>query len=758
VPGSIFEFLFKYRPLVFREGRLTFESPLALAVLVPAVVLLAAIAVWTYRRVGGKATARDRTVLSIIRVATLAVIAFSLLRPALLVSNVVPQQNYVGVLVDDSRSMRITDNGDAPRSGFVGQELGAESDLIRRLEDRFQLRYYRFSANAERVPDVAGLDYSGTRTRIAPALDRVREELAPVPLSGLVVITDGADNAAAGLTETLLALKAAQVPVYTVGLGRERYDKDIELSRVSTPRQVLKGASLVVDLLVSQSGYAGEKVNVVVEDEGSIVGSQEVELPGDGEPVPVRVHFTADQAGPRRFTFRVPAQEGELVLENNEQDALIDVRDNTIKILYFEGEPRPEVKFTRRAIEEEKNLQLVVLMRSAEDKYWRGSIDSAQELEHGFPRTRDELFRYQGLILGTVEASAFTHEQMRMIADFVSERGGGLLTLGGRHSYAQGGYVGTPVAEALPVEIETSYGTDTTFFDSLRITPTRAGLANPVAQIAPTEDASAKAWETLPRLTTPNPLGSLKPGATALLVGKGDHLNDQPVLAWQRYGRGLAVSLGVQDTWLWQMVPPLEDMTHETFWRQMLRWLVSATPDQVTVTLPADRAAPGESVRIIAEVDDEAFLRVNNSSVIAHVTRGDGTVEDIPLDWTIEQDGEYQGAFTPSSTGLYRIDVEATTPAGALKARPTFINIEESRSEYFGSQLNKSLLQRIARETGGRYYTPATVRTLPEDLSITGRGSTVIEEKELWDMPILLVLVLSLMAAEWLFRRRKGLA
>jgi uncharacterized membrane protein len=758
VPGSIFEFLFKYRPLVFREGHLTFESPLALAILVPVVVVLAVVAVWTYRRVGGKSTARDRTVLSILRVSMLAVLAFSLLRPALLVSNVVPQQNYVGILVDDSRSMRITDNGDAPRSAFVGQAFGAESDLVRRLEDRFQLRYFRFSTNAERVPDVTGLDFTGSRTRIAPALDRVREELAPVPLSGLVVITDGADNAAAGLTETLLALKAAEVPVYTVGLGRERYDKDIELSRVSTPRQVLKGASLVVDLLVSQSGYAGQHVNVVVEDEGSIVGSEDVELPGDGEPVPVRVHFTADQAGPRRFTFRVPAQPGELVLENNEQDALIDVRDNTIKILYFEGEPRPEVKFTRRAIEEEKNLQLVVLMRSAEDKYWRGSIDSAQELEHGFPRTRDELFRYQGLILGTVEASAFTHEQLRMIADFVSERGGGLLTLGGRHSYAQGGYIGTPVAEALPVEIETSFGTDTLFFDSLRVTPTRAGLANPVAQIAPTEEASAKAWEKLPHLTTPNPLGSLKPGATALLVGKGDHLNDQPVLAWQRYGRGLAVSLGVQDTWLWQMVPPLEDMTHETFWRQMLRWLVSATPDQVTVTLPADRAAPGESVRIIAEVDDEAFLRVNNSKVIAHVTRGDGTVEDIPLDWTIEQDGEYQGAFTPPSTGLYRIDVDATTPGGSLKARPAYISIEESRSEYFGSQLNTSLLQRISRETGGRFYTPATVRTLPEDLSITGRGSTVIEEKELWNMPILLVLVLSLMAAEWLFRRRKGLA
>ena len=95
----------------------------------------------------------------------------------------------------------------------------------------------------------------------------------------------------------------------------------------------------------------------------------------------------------------------------------------------------------------------------------------------------------------------------------------------------------------------------------------------------------------------------------------------------------------------------------------------------------------------------------------------------------------------------------------ACFCRPSsFIDVAPSRSEYFGSQLNESLLERIANETGGRYYTPETVASLPEDLSITGRGSTIIEEKDLWDMPILLLLLLSMMAAEWLYRRRKGLA
>ncbi|HUF67985.1 MAG TPA: glutamine amidotransferase [Longimicrobiales bacterium] len=754
---TIFEFLFKYRPLVFTEGRLTFQSPIGIALLIPVVVLVVALAMWTYRSVAGKATDRDRVVLATLRACALAIIAFALLRPVLLVSSVVPQQNYVAVVFDDSRSMRIIDDDEA-RSAFVAQAFGPGSALVAQLEDRFQLRYFGFSASTERLNDPGMLSFAGSNTRIAPALDRVREDLAALPLSGIVVVTDGADNSALGMTESLLALQAAQVPVYTVGLGHEHYAKDVELSRVSTPRTVLKGASLVVDLLVSQSGYTGKTVRVVVEDDGRIVGSEEVTLPPDGEPVPVRVHFTAEEAGARRFRFRVPAQADEMVLENNEQEALIDVRDDRRKILFYEGEPRWEVGFMRRAVDADPNIQLVVLQRTAENKYMRLSVDDSTELFQGFPRTREELFTYDAIVLGTVEASAFTHEQMRMIADFVGDRGGGLLTFGGRRSYAEGGWTGTPVAEIMPIDIESSSPIDTLFFDSLVVRPTRAGQTHPAMQLAGSEAASRTQWESLPRISTANRLGPLKPGATALLTGRGDILDEHPVLAFQRFGSGLSIALAAQDTWLWQMIPPLEDMSHETFWRQMLRWLVNDSPDQVTVALPADRSSPGEAVRIIANVSDEAFVRVNSSMVTAKITSPTGQVSELPLDWTIEQDGEYRSVFTPQETGLHRIDVEAVYGDRTVASDPAYIDIAESRSEYFGSQLNATLLQRISRETGGRHYTPSTVSSLPEDLSITGRGSTVIEEKDLWDMPILLLLLLSMMAAEWLYRRRKGLA
>lgn len=756
---SVFTFLFKYRPLVFRQGHLAFSPPLPALVLVVVALVLAAFLVWTYVRVRGKTGVRDRTILLALRLAVLAVLVFALFRPALVLSTVVPQQNYLGILVDDSRSMRIADTG-SPRSDFVQRDFGPESLLIKQLAARFRLRFFRFSSGADRVGDLSQLTYAGDRTEIAPALDRVRQELSPEPVSGFVLVSDGADNAPGTLTESLLALKAAGIPVFTVGVGRAAYDHDIELSRVATPRQVLKGSSLVVDLMVSQHGYAGREVPLYVEDGGTILNSQQVRLPADGEPTTVRVHFTADEVGPRRFRFRIPPQPGELVPENNVQEALIDVRDDREKVLYFEGEPRFEMKFIRRAVQEDQNLQLVVLQRTAENKYLRLEVDSANQLVGGFPRTRDELFKYRGLILGSIEASYFSHDQLNMIADFVSERGGGLLMLGGRRSFGEGGWAGTPVADVLPIDLAEQDAGDTTFFAELKVSPTRAGLAHVITQLAPTEEESAKRWPELPALSTFNHVRGLKPGATALLVGEGPDLpNGQPVLVQQRYGRGNVLAFAVQDSWMWQMSDSVsvEDMTFETFWRQLLRWLVSTVPEQVTVNLPTDRVMPGEAVRIGAEVDDDNYLKLNSSRVTAHVKAPSGAVQDVPLEWTVDRDGAYAGSFTPTELGVYAITVDATTAGHTLSSEPAYLNAAEGTGEYFGSQLHPALLKRVAEETGGRYYTPADVASLPEDVSFAGKGATVVEEKDLWDMPLIFLLLLLLVSSEWAYRRWRGL-
>jgi uncharacterized membrane protein/nitrogen fixation protein FixH len=771
---KLFRFLFKYPPLMFRQGDFAWGLSRPVLLMVAAAIALAVAALLTYRGMSTIERPRDRIVLVGLRLASLAVLFFCLVRPTLILKAAVPQQNFIGVLIDDSRSMAIADRDGQPRSAFVQEQLGAaRAPLLEALSRRFVIRFFRFSSSSDHVQSASELKYGGTATRLGQALDRARDELAGLPLAGLVMITDGADTSDASIDESLASLKARSIPVFTVGVGQERFARDIQVTRVETPRAALKGTALVVDVVVSQTGYSGQTVPVTVEDDGRIVSTQEVKLPADGEAATVKVRFTATEAGPRLFRFRVAEQPGEQVIQNNARDALIEVHDRKERVLYFEGEPRPEMAFMNRALKDDNNLNVVVLQRTAENKYYRINPSNPEELLGGFPKTREELFAYRGLILGSVEAASFSPEQLRMIADFVSKRGGGLLALGGRRSFAEGGWTGTPVGEVFPVIPDPA---NSKYLSWLDVHPTRAGALFPVTQIGGTESASTAKWNDMPQVTTVNSVHQVKPGATILLTGLDNRRQEQVVLAYQRYGRGKAIAMPIQDSWSWKMDAkvPVTDTTHAMFWRRMVRWLVDGVPDQVNLTTNADRVEPGEPVKLSAEVLDASYIEVNDSRASAHVTSPSGKTSDVPLDWTVTRDGDYRATIVPDEPGLYDIKVTATRAAGGankatgsdggdrkekdLGSASMHIRVSAGDAEYFDAAMRAPLLQRIAEETGGRFFTAANASGLPETISYTGRGVTVVEERDLWDMPALLIMLVGLVSAEWGFRRTRGLA
>ncbi len=755
---TLFRFLFKYPPLMFQQGDFSWGLSRPVLLVVAGGTALAVLALLTYRGVSATDRPRDRVVLVGLRLAALAVLLFCLFRPTLILKAAVPQQNFLGVLVDDSRSMSIADRDGQTRAAFIQQQLtGPNAKLLAALSQRFVVRFFSFASSSDRVASPADLKFNGTATRLGQALDRARDELSGLPLAGLVMVSDGADTSDAAIDQTLASLKARSIPVFTVGLGQERFARDIQVTRVETPRAVLKGTALVVDVVLSQTGYGGQTVPLSVEDDGRIVSTQEVTLPPDGESATVKVRFTASEPGARVFSFKVPAQKDEQVTQNNTRDALVQVNDRAEKILYYEGEPRFELKFVRRAVEDDKNLQVVTLDRTAENKYYRQAVTSSDELVGGFPKTREELFAYRGIILGSVEAASFTPEQLRMLADFVNKRGGGLLMLGGRRSFAEGGWGGTPVGEVLPVVIENA---SAKYFSEVQARPTRAGATFPVTEIAGDERASSAKWNDMPPVTTVNAIRQAKPGATVLLTGVDNRKQDQIVLAYQRYGRGKSIAMPIQDSWLWRMDAKVavNDTTHAMFWRRLIRWLVDGVPEQVNVSTTADRVEPGEAIKLTTEVLDSAYVEVNDSRVVAHVTSPSGRTTDVPVEWTVARDGDYRASFVPDESGIYEIRVGADRDQKPLGTATMHVRVSAGDAEYFDAAMRAPLLKRIAEETGGRFFTPANAAALPEAISYSGRGVTVVEERELWDMPALFILLIGLVGAEWGYRRMRGLA
>jgi uncharacterized membrane protein len=757
----LFEALFAYRPVIFQQGEFRFDvSSGAMVATLLAAGLLAA-ALLTLRHVRSTGPLRHRIVLVGLRLAVLALLLFCLFRPTLIVRAAVPQQNIVAVLLDDSLSMQIPDWDGQARAAFVREQFGAETrPLIDALEERFLVRVFRFSSSPSRVASADNLAFDGSRTHLGEALDGARQELTGLPVAGMVLVSDGADTGDPSLEESLLALRAGNVPVFSVGVGSPALERDVQIDRVTTPRRALRNATLLVDVVLTQAGYAGETVTVDVEDDGRIVGSEQVLLPRDGSPASVRIRAEAGLPGARVFSFRVSPLDGEVVTQNNARQALVEVVDAREKVLYFEGEPRFEMKFIRRGVAEDENIEIVALQRTADTRYMRIGGDE-DEVTGGFPRTREELFTYPGLILGSVEAGTFSGEQLQMIADFVDRRGGGLLMLGGARSFAEGGYGGTPVAAALPfVLTPDTPAAAPGDLRRVRVTPTRAGESHPTTQVAADEAASAARWADLPAISAVNAPLALKPGATLLLQGADEQGDPYPVLATQPFGAGRAVAFTAQDSWQWQMHAsvPLEDQTHENFWRQLVRYLVDGVPGPVEASTVEEQIEPGEAVTIEADVNDRAFVEVNDAGVIGRVTRPDGSVLEVPMPWTGERDGQYRGTFVSTVPGTYQIDVEATRDGETLGGDAAFVRAGAGDAEYFDPTMHEAPLRRIAEETGGRFYTPASVAGLPEDIQFTGRGVTSVEERELWNMPIILLLLIALACTEWGYRRAVGLS
>src|SRR5438876_8410215 len=652
---NIFEFLFKYKPIIYAKGHLAFQLLGSRLWFLLFLMVAGAGAYYAYRDI-----ARDKYSIGLValRAATFGVLAFIFLRPVLNISTVLPQESYLAVVIDNSESMKIKDDGQISRAEQLQKQFEA-TNFFKRLSDKFKVRTYRFDNAAERIDRPDQVTFEGKRTRLESATDLLHQELGTVPLSGVVLITDGVDNASKQWTESLSKLESRHIPFYTVGVGSENITRDAEIVNVAAPRTTLKESTATVDVSYRSHGFSGRKATIYVRENGTLLKSEQVTLPADGEIAETTLDLPAKNEGTRLFSFSLQAPD-DRIPENNTLAALVEIKNDHPQILYIEGEPRWEFKFLRRAMQDDPNIRLVTLLRSSQNKFYRQGIDKEEMLSEGFPKKKEELFGYKGLIFGSIESTFFSQDQMKNIVDFVSNRGGGFLMMGGRNSFSGGRYENSPLADILPVQL--SSADRNPVIGRLKWSVTDYGRTHPLMKLSPDANANIKQWGDLPPLNDYNKTLDAKVGAIVLARGQAELKSgaDPILLAYQRYGRGRTMALTSGSTWHWQMEMDSKDQTYQLFWKQVLRWLVNTSPDPVMISSDKDTYLPGETVRLSADISNKSFERMNNAKVIAKVTNPDGVTESVPLDWNGSGEGTYQAELNATAAGVYQIDVTAT--------------------------------------------------------------------------------------------------
>jgi hypothetical protein len=283
---------------------------------------------------------------------------------------------------------------------------------------------------------------------------------------------------------------------------------------------------------------------------------------------------------------------------------------------------------------------------------------------------------------------------------------------------------------------------------------TAAGAESPITRILDDKAANVERWRKLPYLADYQDPGTPKPGATVLaqmVAGRA-----MPLLVTQNYGRGKTAVLATSGTWRWQMSSALGDPSHDLFWQQLLRWLAKDSPGQVTATMPQQMLMDEGHVRLTAVVRDKEFTPAADAKVQAHVIGPEGLSEVVDLAPVPNVPGTFATDWTAAKAGSYVAEVTADEGSEELGKDVVAFRREDGVAENFHTEQNRELLTKLSDETGGRYWEQSELERLPKEISYSEAGISVRDTKELWDMPAVFLVLLGLMSADWLLRRKWG--
>lgn len=746
----MFEFLFGYPYVTFQQSELALNSGWPLIALYFALALSAVLI--------GVLLLRAKSSLSFIQLFSLGTLQWLLIgvvllliwQPVLVNERLKPNQNAIALMLDVSQSMAYGED-DTQRIESARELL--DSSAINDLRQIYQTDHYLFSDRAELVDNFDALPNPGQQTRVGSSLQEVLERAKAKSLAALVLVSDGAESGAPLTEQQLSDIAAYGVPVHAVGIGREQIEEDIELERLIVPDKVLPNTLVTAEAVIRHDAAGEARLKVYSGDE--FLASRDIELSAAAGSTSARIEFDLGDAGFKELSFQLDPIENERNLDNNKRSHVVEVASQKYSVLYVEGEPRWEYKYIRRALTDDPTIDLMTLLWVSDNKFYRQGVSDPTQLATGFPEDRETLFAFDAIMIGSIEAPRLSSEQQQLIHEFVSERGGSLMMLGGRKGLADGRWGNTPVGEILPVRLKDLEGSFVKERVSAVLTPEGANTA--FLTLDETEDTNLERWQQLPPLDNYQELGTLRPAAATLLHVKTDESADlSPLLVRQPYGKGQSFVFATGGTWRWQMNMPSEDSSHQTFWQQLTRALVANSPETMNFSVET----LGDEFKLVAEVRDENYQPLSDVRVLAVMSAENdtdaGLAAGIELEASPDVPGRYEARVDATSSGTYYIDAIASRNDEPLDAARVAIHQPETASEAFGLRQDRAQLEQIAAITGGRYWEVSQIEDLPQAIERSTAGVVEQVRYPLWGAPILFIFLILFKAGEWLLRRRWG--
>lgn len=682
------------------------------------------------------------------------------------------------VLVDDSRSMGVKSESDGIDRLSRARRLldPAGRNWLDKLSAGKQARLHAFRvgdrlarvgeidgpAALSRVAEqVAGLQPVAPTSRLGDAVHGVLQEFRGASLGGIVFLTDGVTTDGDDLSTAARHAARAGVPLWFVGLGDAREPPDVILGDLRVDDSVLAGDRLIFEAHLTVRGGSNRPISVTLaEKQGdSLKELARVEVAPDsaGSPVKFKLAHTPQEAGDRDFVISVPAMPDEQDLSNNRLERTITVEEfKRTRVLYIEDRPRYDFRFVKTLFEREseaikgnKSLELKVLLGDAAADFPRQDRSALE----AFPSSKDELLsRFDAIVLGDLppDHPLLGEKRLQWIAEFVKEKGGGLLCLAGPRSMPHA-YRGTPLAAVLPVEGGTRGG---------QVRPagyqpllTASGRVHAAFRLAAEEEENAALWKTLRPMFWAASGWIPKPAAESLLVlpPEPGQPASEPLVLQQFVGAGRVMLIGYEESWRWRWRD--DEPKFNQYWVQLVRYLARTRPSRPELRL--DRQTPyrrGEPARVTVRFPEDRPPPASDSVVRVAIDRAGSPRQTVALAPVIGARATYETLLTRLAEGV------STITLLGVEGRPVTAQarVLPPPGEMDRVQLNRPEMERAAQVSRGRYYATADTDQLIDDLPPPPRV-TLHQPRPpwpIWNTPAVVLLGLGLAAGEWLLRKR----
>ncbi|NLI00633.1 MAG: hypothetical protein GX446_14195 [Chthonomonadales bacterium] len=750
-----------------------------------AAAILTAFALWTFMQYWRDGTSPSwwmKAPLATMRILAAACLLMMLLEPLVTWTRTSTVNQTFIVLADRSPSMEFLDprlpdrladpirraTGRDPRATrrreLASAVLAAKNaDVLARLGRRFDLRGYVFDDDAT-VADLrtalTAQGASGAATQIGTALRTALDDNTGAPVAGILIVSDGGSNLGDDPVVWARRARALGIPVHTLGIGDPTPTRDIAVSEALADRVVRKDSEVRVFVGVRNRGFGGRTVTLTLTRNGAPVASRTVTLASDDAKQTVSFTYTPKQVGQFTYSVAVTRLPDETTYDNNARRYFQQVVDKKLRVLYVEGEPRWEYRYLRNAILRDDQIGFACFRTDVPDR----PVAEGNLPVTAFPSDERQLFAYDILILGDVPRQSLQNTHLRAIRRFVEDRGGSLIVIAGErhmpHAYAD-----TIIEPLFPLSVGTA--PDPVIMDEpFQWQRTPAGAQDPVLRMHPDPAEDERIWRDLPGMLWMAGSQRAKPGATVLAVNpaRSTAAGPRPVVAVQPYGAGRCLMIMTDSTWRWRW--KVGDRHFYRFWGQVLRTMtpLDNPGGNRFAQISVDRAEyrPGDRVQVTARLLDEFYRPSRLPQLTATLSRVGSEVpglgserRSVSLRAVAGSPGLFTADLTAPSAGEYSLSLRA--PEGGDAGATTRFLVQQVSLEAQQPEMHEATLRRIAEAGGGRYLRAEDVAAWAEALRAKPLTVKTTAETPIWHAPIVLIVAITLLATEWLLRRRAGL-